>query len=181
MKQAYFSEIWKPLEISNLSDKELYEISNYGRIKSYKGIPEGNIIKNTKVRGYDALVVRLKNNKSTTKYVHKLVAEHFIPKDDELQENVIHLDFDKQNNHTSNLKWVTRQTMFEHQRINPNYTRGMISNSKLSETDVMRLKLKLNRGKNKLYLLANEFGITHTQLNRIRKGENWAHVKVAGE
>jgi LysM repeat protein len=43
---------------------------------------------------------------------------------------------------------------------------------------VIRLKKKLLRSKNPLYKIAREFGITHTQLNRIRKGENWGHVKV---
>ena len=95
-----------------------------------------------------------------------------------MQQYVIHLDFDKNNNLVGNLKWVTKETMFAHQKINPNYKRGVINYSKLTETEVIRLKKKLARGKNKLYKLAKEFGITHTQLNRIRKGENWGHVKI---
>jgi hypothetical protein len=179
MSINYNSEEWKTLSIQDLEENERYAISNLGRLKSFKATPEGKIIKSTKVRGYEAIVVRLKNNRSTTRYIHKLVAEHFIPKDNEIQQYVIHLDFNKQNNQISNLCWVTKSTMFAHQKINPNYTRGLISNSKLTETDVMRLKMKLSRGKNKLYLLASEFGITHTQLNRIRRGENWSHVKLA--
>ena len=70
-------------------------------------------------------------------------------------------------------------------RDNPNYKninrKGRITNAKLSETDVIRLKKKLRRGKNKLYKLAKEFGITHTQLNRIRSGENWGHVTIPDE
>jgi len=38
--------------------------------------------------------------------------------------------------------------------------------------------MKLKRGKTKLYKIAKEFGITHTQLNRIRSGENWGHIKI---
>jgi len=181
MKDFYKSEIWKKLVIPNLDDCEKYEISNFGRLKSYKKDSFGYILKNSKLKGYQALVVKLKNKKNTTKYVHKLVAEHFIPKDSPLQRHVIHLDFDKDNNHVSNLLWVTRQTMFAHQKINPNYKRGFLSNAKLTEDDVIQLKLKLIRGENKPNKLAREFGITHTQLNRIRKGENWAHVKVEVE
>jgi hypothetical protein len=174
-------EIWKKMAIPDLDENEKYEISNFGRLRSFKKDLSGYIIKNTKLKGYQALVVKLKNHKNTTKYIHKLVAEHFITKDSYLQTYVIHLDFNKDNNHISNLLWVTRQTMFAHQKINPNYKRGFISNAKLTEDDVMQLKLKLIKGENKPNSLAKEFGITHTQLNRIKKGENWAHIKVEME
>jgi hypothetical protein len=174
-----FGEIWRLIEISGMAPNEVYEISNFGRIKSFKVDKEnGIIIKGSCLKGYKILNIKLENNKRTTKYIHKLVAENFIPKDNELQQYVIHVDFDKNNNHTENLKWVTKETMFAHQKINPNYKRGAINYSKLTETDVIRLKKKLARGKNKLYKLAKEFGITHTQLNRIRKGENWGHVTI---
>jgi hypothetical protein len=68
--------------------------------------------------------------------------------------------------------------MYAHHKLNPNYKKGVINNAKLSETDVIRLKKKLKRSKNKLYKIAKEFGITHTQLNRIRSGENWGHIHV---
>ncbi len=177
--QRLTGEVWKPVRIENLAANEVYEISNFGRIKSFKVDKEkGAIIRGSSLKGYKILNIKLEGNKRTTRYVHKLVAESFIPKDNSKQEHVIHLDFDKTNNHVQNLKWVTKETMFAHQKINPNYNRGAINYSKLSETDVIRLKKKLARGKNKLYKLAKEFGITHTQLNRIRKGENWGHVKI---
>jgi DNA-binding Xre family transcriptional regulator len=31
----------------------------------------------------------------------------------------------------------------------------------------------LRSDKNRLKMIAKQFGITHTQLNRIRSGENW--------
>lgn len=172
-------EIWKYINLDGISKTEKYQVSNYGRIKSFKVDKEnGVLINGSSLKGYRILNVRLENDTRTTKYVHKLVAECFIPKENEHQEYVIHLDFNKTNNHISNLKWVTKDTMFAHQKVNPNYKRGAINYSKLTETDVIRLKKKLARGKNKLYKLAKEFGITHTQLNRIRKGENWGHVKI---
>lgn len=177
--QELIGEIWMPLLVEGMAENEKYKISNFGRIKSFKLDKEnGSIIKGSILKGYKILNIKLENEKRTTKYVHKLVAECFIPKDNDLQQYVIHLDFDKINNHVDNLKWVTHETMFAHQKINPNYKRGTVNYSKLTETDVIRLKKKLKRGKNKLYKLAKEFGITHTQLNRIRRGENWGHVKI---
>lgn len=179
MNKSFIGEEWKQLSFADLAEGENYHISNYGRIRSFKTDKEnGVIIKGSTLRGYKALNVKLKSGKRSSKYVHKLVAQTFIEKDNEKQEYVIHLDYDKQNNFHINLKWVTKQTMFEHQKLNPNYERGQIYNSKLTETDVIRLKKKLKRSKNKLYKIAKEFGITHTQLNRIRSGENWGHIEV---
>jgi len=173
------NEEWKRLVIPGMHENESYEISNYGRVKSFKCHKNGKLIKVPIIKGYKSLVVKMKNNSYTTKYIHKLVAEHFIQKDNELQQYVIHIDFDKLNNHVSNLKWVTRQTMFAHQKINPNYKRGQIYNAKLTELEVAIIKNKLLFQKVKPSTLAREYGITHTQLNRIKRGENWAHVKVS--
>lgn len=178
MSLKFSNERWKKLQFENMSPDELYEISDFGRIRSFKGSKNGTIIRGSKLKGYHILNVKLNTNRRTTKYIHKLVAQHFLEKSNELQEYVIHLDFDKNNNHFLNLRWVTKQTMFAHQKINPNYKRGTINNAKLTETQVMRLKMKLKKSKNPLYKIAREFGITHTQLNRIRKGENWSHVVI---
>lgn len=47
------------------------------------------------------------NNKRTTKLVHRLVAEAYIPNPDELPE-VNHIDENVLNNNISNLEWVTK-------------------------------------------------------------------------
>lgn len=179
MDRNYPGEIWKKLQVADLHPSEVYEISNYGRVKSFKVYPRGRIIKTPKIRGYRAIVLKLNNNKSTTKYIHKLVAEHFLPRDSELQQYVIHIDFDKENNHVANLRWVTRFTMFAHQKINPNYKRGKKYNAKLTEEQVLKIKRRLQDKGIKYSAIAREFGITHTQLLRIRQGRNWGHVKVS--
>ncbi|MCX7986916.1 MAG: NUMOD4 motif-containing HNH endonuclease [Bacteroidales bacterium] len=179
MTRNYPGEIWKKLVVEDLHPSELYEISNYGRLKSFKTHPRGRIIRIPLIKGYRAIVLKLNNNKTVTKYIHKLVAEHFLPKDSELQQYVIHIDFNKENNRASNLRWVTRSTMFAHQKINPNYKRGKIRNAKLTVEQVIRIKQKLQEKDIKFSVIAKEFGITHTQLNRIRQGINWAHVKVS--
>ncbi len=40
------------------------------------------------------------------------------------------------------------------------------------------IKKLLKNEKNRLKMIAKQFGITHTQLNRIRSGENWKHVTI---
>lgn len=171
-------EQWKAVSISNMSVDESYLVSNFGRLKTKKNGGEHSIVIPSKIKGYPILNIKLNSGKRTTRYLHKLIAEAFLKKENNRQTYVIHIDFNKENNHLSNLKWVDRKELFEHQAKNPNYKKGIVRYSKLTETDVIRLKKKLKRGKNPLYKIAKEFGITHTQLNRIRSGENWGHVTV---
>lgn len=172
-------EIWKEIEFQNKPAK-VYEISNFGRLKSYN--PETNttkILKQSDVKGYRAYSFRFEPK--GTKLMHRMVADYFLNRENDLQKYVIHLDYNKANNRVDNLRWVTKDTMAQHHKLNPNYQYDRprrVTNSKLTETDVIRLKKKLKRGKNPLYKIAKEFGITHTQLNRIRSGENWGHVSV---
>lgn len=172
------SEQWKELAIPNIDSSEMYLISDYGRVKRKKTNYEWTIITPSKIKGYSIINIKLDNGKRTTRYIHKLVANCFLMKEHHEQDAVIHLDFNKENNHVRNLKWVDHEGLFTHQAKNPNYKKGVIRYSKLTETDVIRLKKKIQRGKNPLYKIAKEFGITHTQLNRIRSGENWGHIKV---
>ncbi len=171
-------EQWKTISMEGMDPSEKYEISNYGRLKNYKSHDEGKLVMTSKIKGYPILNIKLQNGKRTTRYIHKIVAQEFIQLTDISQTYVIHLDFNKENNHVRNLSWENREGLFAHQAKNPNYKKGLIRYSKLSETDVIRLKKKVQRGKNPLYKIAKEFGITHTQLNRIRSGENWGHVKI---
>lgn len=178
---TFWNEEWKAINFKGINKTERYEISNYGKIRRFIATKnEWKYLKSSYIKGYKvfAFKAQAEDKKTVTKTIHKLVAEAFIKCPSEDHQFVIHLDFVKDNNHYKNLQWVTQTELYEHHKKNPNYQKGVIRNSKLSETEVIRLKKKLNRGKNKLYLIAKEFGITHTQLNRIRSGENWSHIKI---
>jgi len=178
-ENSFMTEKWERVYFEGLPEDYKLEVSNLGRLRRFnKEKDVWRMLKTSRMKGYH--IYSFKFDKSYTKLLHRLVAETFLEKEHESQEYVIHLDFDKENNHVDNLRWVTKDTMFAHQKINPNYipVRGKITNSKLTETQVIRLKKKLKRGKMPLYKIAKEFGITHTQLNRIRSGENWGNVKI---
>jgi hypothetical protein len=188
-EKDHWDELWKAVSFKGIHPDESYEVSNYGRIRRMNlKIKSWKICKPANVNGYAYFSFRILESKTgkkrITKSLHRLVAELFIGKPTKNMYNTIHLDFNKWNNHVQNLKWVSKKDMFEHSRKSPRTAiaiekrKGQITNSKLTVTDVMRLKKKLKRGKNPLYKIAKEFGITHTQLNRIRKGENWGHVKI---
>ena len=118
-------------------------------------------------------------NKSTSRYVHKLVAQHFLAKESEEQIYVIHLDYDKLNNKVNNLKWATKRQKELHQFSNPNWKnveKG--GNFKLTEGKVKIIKRQLKNNRTRLKMIAKRFGVSDMQIHRIKTGENWGHVKI---
>jgi len=180
----YKDEVWKRLHLKGFDNGVKYEISNYGRVKSFAYDKEnGRILKGGMVQGYPMVAFSKYNEKRISRYIHKLVAENFLEKETTEQRYVIHFDFNKENNYFRNLKWATKAEKEAHLNRNPKFiaSKKKIKYSKLTESDVIRIKQMLARGKTRLRVIAKQFGITHTQLNRIRKGENWAHVKMPKE
>lgn len=89
-----------------ISHNSNYEIDVQGNI--FNRI-KGNQLSPAKNKKVEYLQVGLwKNNKGTSYYVHRLVAQAFIPNPDNLPE-VNHIDGNRQNNYVSNLEWVDRQ------------------------------------------------------------------------
>ena len=180
---SFWNEKWIEIPFPEVENPPLYKISNYGRIRSFQNDTlNGEIINGSKIQGYKSLNIRAKNKKSLNRYVHKLVAEFFLPKDNEDKKFVLHLDHDKLNNYWENIRWATRDEMTIHNRDNPAVLERVIpkrtKNYKLTESKVIMIKKMLRSEKNRLKMIAKQFGITHTQLNRIRSGENWGHVKL---
>ena len=102
MKKEYLNEIWKPIK----GYEGLYEVSNFGRIKSLKFGKE-RILKGSKDKYGYLQVVLSKNNKSKTFKVHRLVSEAFIPNPDNLPQ-VNHKDENPSNNNVNNLEWCDK-------------------------------------------------------------------------
>lgn len=185
-------EEWKEFEIE-VEGKVRYAVSNHGQLKSFTdNINEGRILKGSMIEGFVYLRYKRQNNNEIVNYhhgLHKMIAELFIPKDNDKQEYVLHLDFDKINNHINNLKWATYDEMRAHGFKSPKVIEAQRKfkeynikrdGAKLTSTDVIRLKKRIldpNR-KTRLRLIAKEFGISEMQIHRIKTGENWGHIKV---
>ncbi len=183
-KKSLWAEKWVPIviDVEGVENPPRYEVSNFGRLRSFQNNEKGEVIKGSVIQGYKSLNIRLPKGKSFNRYVHKLVAETFVSKPSIDHKFVIHLDFDKQSNHFENLKWVTKDEMVAHNRENPAVINKPIpkrtKNYKLTETKVKMIKKMLQNESTRLKMIAKQFGITHTQLNRIRSGENWGYVKI---
>lgn len=107
-------EIWKPI-----NGYDGHEVSNLGRIRSidhyvnghnvhtrklYKKLVKGRI-RTLDTNKYGYFMVRLKS-KGKYHTVHRLVCEAFLANEQNLP-SINHKDFNKKNNHVSNLEWCT--------------------------------------------------------------------------
>lgn len=100
------TEIWKPKK-----DYEgLYEVSNFGRVKSlnYRNTGRTELLNLFKDIGGYLKVGLNKNGKKKIFFVHRLVAETFIPNPNNLPF-INHIDENKKNNSVDNLEWCTRE------------------------------------------------------------------------
>ena len=112
-------EEWKPIK----GYEGLYEISNWGRVKSLLGWNGHKYIQRERIldpykqqsnKYYSRSVVKLtKDNKTKDFKVHRLVAEAFIPNPDNYTV-VNHIDGNSLNNKVENLEWCTQKVNIKH-------------------------------------------------------------------
>lgn len=120
-EEDYDNEEWKPLV-----RYPMYQISKFGRVGNIKTERVLKLCVNSS--GYKKVVLNGKNE-----YVHRLVAETFIPNPHNLPE-VNHKDGNKWNNCVDNLEWVSKSDNAKHAfdlglRSVSGYTRYKVSQS----------------------------------------------------
>lgn len=106
-------EYWKPV----VGYEGLYEVSNWGRVKSmnYNHTGKEKILKPGTYKSGYLYVVLWKNNKQKHFLIHRLVAEAFLEIPEELKQyigtvylQVNHKDENKKNNNVENLEFCDR-------------------------------------------------------------------------
>jgi HNH endonuclease/NUMOD4 motif len=191
MIKFFYNEKWAEFSLGYTSQKR-YAISTYGRLISFiNNMKDGNILKGSLASGYNTFRYRIYADKKVINrnlLLHRLVAEQFLPKESEEQIFVIHVDFDKTNNRLDNLRWATKEQMEIHNQKNPAVIQS-ISNmvddihkgkrNKLNPSKVLFIRNKLDdpERKTRMKILAKQFDVSEMQLYRIKRRENWGHVK----
>ncbi len=97
-------EIWRNV----VGYEGLYQVSSFGRVKSFYGIGERLLTPSANKSGYQYTVLTDKNKIRKSCKVHTLVARAFLP-NPENKPVVHHRDSNRANNRVSNLEWVTHR------------------------------------------------------------------------
>lgn len=110
-------EIWKDV----VGYEGLYQVSNLGRVRSVdrtiedkfgrikrKRLFKGKLLRLNLCKNGYIIAVLWRNQRTKSCYVHRLVAMAFIPNHENKPE-IDHIDGDRSNNRSNNLRWCTRK------------------------------------------------------------------------
>lgn len=168
-------EIWRPVS----GYDGLYEVSNQGRVRSFhKSIknPEiPRILAPGNVRGYRQIVLR-KDGKNASGLIHRLVAIAFIGPPPTPDHEINHKDFNKSNNVPENLEWVTHAENNIYSKDVIPRNRGEANHSKLTEAQVIQMRLRYRNDDVTYAQLARDYGVSANTCYDIIKRNKWRHI-----
>lgn len=171
---------WYPLDIDSRI-RPIYEINTNGEVRNKF---TGKIIKpHVDKDGYLKYTLQ-GHGKKIKHFAHRLVAMKFIYGDTTLQVN--HINAKKNDNHYSNLEWVTNKENIRHSLNNKlqEFVRGSKhGNSLVTEKEVEKLCKYIVKGYSNEEIAKKfykEFNITKEQLKsiikHIKRKNSWRHV-----
>ena len=144
-----------------------------------------------KYRNYQAVSLKIDGKWKQYK-IHRLVAQAFIPNPDS-KPQVNHIDGNTCNNNVNNLEWCTNRENQIHawknglnhrteKSTNPPHKYGSkTNNSKLTEQNVVEIKMMLLDGRLSCACIADLDNVDRHTIYSIRNGRTWSQVKVVKE
>ena len=173
-------EIWKPIP----GYETLYEVSNYGRVRSLmkkQGTRPGRIVKPRKHNAGYLSVGLYGKEKPSYRLVHTLVLEAFVgPRPDGMVSH--HRDANRHNNRLENLEWISPSDNIAHayrtfNTASRNRSCGEEHGaSKLTEEQVSEIRQLYASGEYSQVRLAAMFNIVQPHISRIVRSESWSHI-----
>lgn len=175
-------EEWRPV----VGFEGLYEVSDMGNVRSVeRQIRVLGRWGGEEVRTYRSKILRPHRAKDdylrvglclhgerVTRTIHSLVAEAFLGPRPEGQE-VRHLDCKGYRNCLENLAYGTRVTNREDSRREGTLAVGeKIAQSKLTACQILAIREADGLQRD----IADAFGVSRSQIGRIKRGDNWVHV-----
>lgn len=162
-------EIWRDID----GYEGLYQVSNFGRVKSFHRSEELILTPAYDKDGYYVLVLKRNGSKQNVK-VHRLVATAFIPNPDG-KPQVNHIDGNPQNNHVDNLEWVTGHENMQHAI----YT-GLIptgeKNYQAKLTNAQVRYIRSNPENMTVTQLAKFFGVDKMVISNVQLGKSYKNA-----
>ena len=166
------TEIWKDVE----GYEGDYQISNFGRVKSFKSkLPY--LINKFVNGGYYKLSLHKNGVAKRNVCVHRLVATAFIENPND-KPFVNHIDGNKLNNRADNLEWCTPKENHEHASKMGLMERGEDRHcSKLTTQGVLEIRKlyesEINISQRKL---AEKYNVSQRLIWNIVNNKSWVHV-----
>ncbi|MEG1142943.1 MAG: HNH endonuclease signature motif containing protein [Clostridia bacterium] len=121
--------------------------------------------------GYENIKL-CKNNKTYIKQIHRLVAEHYLINPSNKQE-VDHIDCNKLNNKSSNLRWCTRQENISYSLINKSPVKNFIECSLLKVDELIDNFTSITEC---CRYARDNFECSYTSLMKYRKHKNFTII-----
>ena len=168
-KEELDGEEWKTLD----SPFDIYEISNYGRVRNAKTGHFKKLSKNE--RGYWVVDFEVAGGARSKTRVHRLIARHFIFNPDPSNKTEVnHKDGDTSNLDISNLEWCSKKENMDHAWEN-----SLLASVKISKEKAEELCIALTRRKadgKSLRVVAEEHQVPLTLVERISARKTWLRI-----
>jgi len=171
------AEAWK-----KIPDYPGYEVSDLGRIRSYKGVNQNAPLRDRprlmkqripKSDGYPRVTLQNKDDKKVVRQVHLLVARAFLgPAKGRV---VLHKNGKRNNPKLSNLRYGTHQVNMDDKYIHGTHGMGE-RNTQALVSEKERNKILRLKGEATQQEIADEYGISRQAVSDIHRGITWAHV-----
>lgn len=151
----------------------LYQVSDQGRVRQGKGI-HCRMLKQTKTNVGYLTVSLAEDGIFKRKYVHRLVADAFMP-DHAKGAEVNHINGDKTDNRLVNLEWVTHKENQQHARnvLKRWQGRRNLYARKLTDDDVRAIRSSNETQR----ALADRYGVSQVAIHDVKVGKTYKEVE----
>lgn len=165
----------------------LYEVSNLGRVRRCEAVVpvrgvhgkrrfRGGLLKpSLNTKGYE-FVALCKDGQHSSQAIHRLVCRAFNGEPTKFRNHASHLDGNKLNNISTNLKWKSHNENMDDRYIHGTHFCGERNPAaKLTSTQVKEIR-ETAWFHGVIAHLARKFGVGRTAISNIRNGSKWREV-----
>lgn len=167
--------LWKPVYLSGV--RTSYVISNTGLLRHVKS--DNNIVPYINHKGYEFVSIYVGNYHHVTAFIHRLVANAFIPNPDN-KPQVNHINGNKRINWVGNLEWNTAKENIQHalaNNLSSHHNLGESANGSIYKNEDIHRVCKLLETKQYTNVEISKFtGVSKDVVSKVKIGNCWNHI-----